>query len=124
MGFVTYRVGRAADADVRIDAPDVSRRQVEITLTVDGRYYVTDCGSASGTFIHDGGSWIPLKQGFVTPESTLSFGEARFRFSELIARLPSLPRTQGALVANPPSVRPRRKLGTGEVEFARGKERA
>ena len=48
--FVTFRVGRANDADVVLEDTRVSRRQIEITVTAQRRYFVIDCGSTGGPF--------------------------------------------------------------------------
>lgn len=119
MNFTTFRIGRSPNSDLHIDHPEVSRRQVEITVTLDGRYYLVDCGSSSGTFQHDGKDWVRLTQGYVEPETQLAFGQQRFRLRELLKRLPAAGARRQQPVAEPVSVRPRRKVETGEVEFAR-----
>lgn len=119
LGFITYRVGRATDADVHLDHPEVSRRQVELTRTPTGRYYLVDCAGSCGTYFHDGTDWVRLIQGYAMPDTRLRFGEHRLRLSDLLDRLPSS-REGVENKFEPVSVRPRRKLDTGEVELVRG----
>ncbi|GGU65022.1 hypothetical protein GCM10010259_64280 [Streptomyces daghestanicus] len=42
-------IGRAADADVALDDPDVSRAHCAVTVAADGRVSVADLGSTNGT---------------------------------------------------------------------------
>lgn len=119
MGFITYRIGRASDADLRIDDAEISRRQVELTVTQDGRYYLVDCASSVGTFRLDGNEWVRLEQGYVEPDTRLAFGQLRFKLSELLKRLPDADERRASKVSvEPVSVRPRRKVETGEVELS------
>ena len=43
--FVTFRAGRADDADVIFEDTRVSRRQIEVTVRAQRRYFVIGCGS-------------------------------------------------------------------------------
>jgi pSer/pThr/pTyr-binding forkhead associated (FHA) protein len=119
MRFQTYTVGRDGSADLCVDHPRVSRRQVEITVTAVGRYYVVDCGSRGGTHLWRDGAWTEFTQGYVQPEEKLAFGDLEFELREIIERLPR--RTPSdASGGDVVSVRPRRKRGTGEVERVQG----
>ena len=62
--FVTFRVGRADDADVVLEDTRVSRRQIEITVKAQRRYFVIDCGSTGGTRLHTDEGWPPFTQGY------------------------------------------------------------
>jgi len=115
LSFATFRIGRAKDADVHIDHAEVSRRQIELTITGDGRYYLVDCAGACTTFVDAGGGWTRWTQGYVPAEARLRFGERRLRLRDLLAACPMSARPPDT--AEPASVRPRRKVDTGEVEL-------
>lgn len=48
LGTGAHIVGRDADADIRLDAPSVSRKHARIVVTAEG-VFVEDCGSKNGT---------------------------------------------------------------------------
>ena len=84
----TYVVGRQQDCDLRLDDSTVSRRHAEVILTHD-RYYLTDCNSAGGTYIHEGAGWRQIRQEFVSAGARLRFGHCEItaaRFEALRAR--------------------------------------
>jgi adenylate cyclase len=69
-------VGRAIDCDVRIDDAHVSRRHASITR-IDGRYFLEDHGSTSGTALNGEpvGTRTPLRDG-----DEIAFGTVSGRF--------------------------------------------
>ena len=84
-----YLVGRQQDCDLRLDDSTVSRRHAEVILAPHGRYYLTDCNSAGGTYIHEGAGWRQLRQEFVSAGARLRFGHCEItatRFEALRAR--------------------------------------
>lgn len=46
-------LGRAADADLRLEDDGVSRHHARLTCTPEGRVYVEDLGSTNGTLVND-----------------------------------------------------------------------
>lgn len=83
--YSIYRIGRSAEADIRIDDSSVSRLHAELLLTSGGRYYLTDCASSGGTFLSRDGEWAPLKQDFVEPGEGLLLGRYRTDAKQLLA---------------------------------------
>ena len=70
----TYLIGRQQDCDLQLDDSTVSRRHAEVILAPDGRYYLTDCNSAGGTYIHESAGWRQIRQEFVSAGQRLRFG--------------------------------------------------
>ena len=107
------RVGRAAEAEVRLDDPDVSRLHCLVTVDDSGQLAVADLGSTNGTTV-DG---VPVAQQplALRPGSTLRLGESALRVEIAPAgrapsdpgrlppqeRLPTLPDGQGRLLLAP-----------------------
>lgn len=92
----TYVVGRQQDCDLRLDDSTVSRRHAEVILTPDGRYYLTDCNSAGGTYIHEGAGWRQIRQEFVSAGARLRFGHCEIT----AARFEAL-RPRGGAISGP-----------------------
>lgn len=115
MTFATYRVGRSKDADVYLEDSSISRRQVEVTVTPDLRYYVVDCHGTAGTYVRKGDSWELFQQGYLLPDADIAFGDLKLRLADIIKRLPKSPRVDDPVISDPVSVRPVRKIDTGEV---------
>ena len=65
-------LGRAPDADLRLDDPDVSRRHARLTLSPDG-LGLTDLGSTNGTQV-DGKPLSPGKQVTLRPGQAFTLG--------------------------------------------------
>lgn len=49
LGDGSYSVGRSSTADLLLNDSTVSRRHATLTITAEGSYAVTDCGSRNGT---------------------------------------------------------------------------
>ncbi|WP_207477374.1 FHA domain-containing protein [Arenibaculum pallidiluteum] len=74
----TYLVGRSPFADVVIADPSVAENHAEVVATKDGRLYVTDCGTTTGTWrpAADGsGRWEPIRQDFIRAEDPVRVGD-------------------------------------------------
>lgn len=119
--FTTFAVGRSASADIQFDDPSVSRRQIEITVTDQQRYYVTACGGSTPTHVWRDGQWNVLIQSYLEADAWLAFGSRKVHLRDLINEIYAVPRkTPGsAAQIEPVSVKPRRKVSTGEVEVIR-----
>lgn len=65
-------VGRGAEADVRIEDPDLSRRHAELSVSTDW-VRLADCGSTNGTVL--GGSRIGTEPVLLPPQTPVRLGE-------------------------------------------------
>jgi hypothetical protein len=124
----TLIVGRSSHADIVVADDSVARRHMEIVVTHDGRYYVTDCASGAGTWRavdmrNDKEVWEETRQAFVHPDQPLRLGTYRCTLSGLFAKLrPITVDERGAGYHDPgpkPVPRPRgpvaRDPRTGEI---------
>ena len=93
----------------------MSRHQIEITVTAQRRYFVIDCGSTGGTRLYRDGGWTPFTQGYVGADEQIAFGGFALPFSALVARLPASAGGGATPGFEPLSVRPLRKIDSGEV---------
>ena len=84
----TLVVGRSPFADVVMADPSIATHHAEIVLTDDGRLYLTDCASETGTWRLDepGGEqhWRPVRQAFVGEDEPLKLGEHRCTVRQLV----------------------------------------
>jgi hypothetical protein len=74
------RIGRATDADVPLDDPDVSRLHCAVTLTEDGRVTVADLGSTNGTTLD--GRDVGPREVRLAPGALLRVGESALRLTQ------------------------------------------
>lgn len=127
----TIRIGRARDADVRIDSQGVSRVHAKLTIDDRGGYLISDLGSTNGTFIFRPNRWVRVHSEPVEADERLRIGDFETSAMELesIARWPAS--TDGAGQASrplaagrasqddvenrPAGVRVKRNPSTGEV---------
>jgi hypothetical protein len=65
----------------------------ELVVTDDGRLYVTDCATDTGTWVRGEGSsgWQPVRQGFVRPDQPLRFGDHECTVDDLLRRHRGVP---------------------------------
>ena len=86
----TIVIGRSPYADVVLADATVARRHAEIVVTNDGRYYLTDCRTESGSWRRIAGEeadrdrWEKLRQGFVGADDLLRLGDHRCTLKELL----------------------------------------
>lgn len=73
-------LGREADCDIVLDAPQISRHHAELTFTGAG-WRVRDLGSANGTFVNDRSRKVD--NAVVTKDDVLFFGSYRFPVSRI-----------------------------------------
>lgn len=73
-------VGREADCDIVLDAPQISRHHAQMNFTGAG-WKVRDLGSANGTFINDRSQRI--EEAVVTEDDVVFFGSYRFPVSRI-----------------------------------------
>jgi hypothetical protein len=69
--------------------PSVATHHAEIVVTDDGRFYLTDCATESGTWRLDEAGrgdqhWRPVRQAFVRGDEPLKLGEHRCTADELV----------------------------------------
>ena len=115
MSFRTYTIGRSNNADIRLDHGSVSRRHAELTITADGRLFVTDRDSRLGTWVQRDGRWGRHRQGYVDGSEPVRFGEREVTLSNLV-RNEELPLKENPGY-EPLSIRPHRNPETGEIEL-------
>lgn len=85
----TVVVGRSPYADVVLADSSVARRHVEVVVTDDGRYFLTDCATATGcwrqvTSDHGREHWEKVRQGFVSSDDVLRLGDHRCTLKDLL----------------------------------------
>ncbi|MCX4859815.1 FHA domain-containing protein [Streptomyces canus] len=77
-------IGRAADADVPLDDPDVSRLHCAVTVAADGRVSVADLDSTNGTTLD--GTRVGTRPVRFPPGALLRIGESVLRLSPSAGR--------------------------------------
>lgn len=131
-----FKIGRSSKSDVVVDHASVSRIHAELVATDEGRYYLTDCDSANGTFRRLDSEWRRIRQEFVAPDEPIALGEYETTPRKLALSLSvskrgafipeaelevievGLPQSQRALIAGEVVVRktPQDDLPSGKVE--------
>ena len=117
----TLIVGRSPDADVTLADPSLAPRHAELVVTSAGRLHLTDCASATGTWLEARpGDWQRIRQAFVKPDSRVRLGDYICLARELASRpIPAHGEAApgGALAASEPARRGRieRDPATGEI---------
>jgi len=79
----TYVIGR--QGNIQLFDKTTSSRHAELVI-LDNQMYLTDLNSTNGTFIMDHGKRKPFKQGYISLDQTLSFGQHICTVRELVAR--------------------------------------
>lgn len=84
----TLVIGRSPFADVVIADASVAPHHAELVLTDDGRCYLTDCATETGTWRRaatTAADWVRVRQDFVDPREPLRLGDYRCTAAELTA---------------------------------------
>lgn len=84
-----FTIGRSRKSDVVIDHASVSREHAELVATEEGRYYLTDCSSANGTYRLKHGEWKQIRQEFIAPDEVIILGEYKTSARKLASALPT-----------------------------------
>ena len=131
----TYVIGRSAFADIVLADESVAPRHAEVVVTDDGRFHLTDCATATGTWRRIAAPrrrrsrapplWEPVRQAFVLDDESLRLGEHLCTLKDLLRTAAEVPGATGAQPAAPaaaagdaaPRVRGRveRDAKTGEI---------
>jgi hypothetical protein len=86
----TLVIGRSPSADVVIADASLAPHHAELVVTDDGRAYVTDCATDTGTWVQGEGrsasGWQPIRQGFVRPDQPLRLGDHECTVDDLLRR--------------------------------------
>ena len=96
----TLIVGRSSHADIVVADESVARRHMEVVITQDGRYFITDCATESGTWrvvdmADDKPVWEETRQAFVHPEQALRLGNFHCTLDGLFAKLAPITAEEG-----------------------------
>jgi len=129
----TYVIGRSDSADVVLADESVAPRHAEVVETDDGRFFITDCLTATGTWRRvsskeDGGAdgrplWEPVRQAFVQRGEPLRLGEHLCSLNDLLGTAPAgqaLPNAQPAWAPGPPTEQAQRLRGRVERDAKTG----
>jgi hypothetical protein len=129
----TYVVGRSDSADVVLADDSVAPRHAEVVETDDGRFYITDCVTATGTWRRvssgeEGGAdarplWEQVRQAFVRRDEPLRLGDHHCTLNDLLGAVPkdrALPNAQPAWASGPPAEQPQRLRGRVERDATTG----
>jgi hypothetical protein len=114
----TFVVGRSQFADISIADATVARRHLEIVLTDDGRLYITDCATESGSWRWVPGAdsrmgWQGIRQAFVDPAQRIRLGAYECTPRDLLRDVSSAAMGDGPGPATP---RAARESAAGPVE--------
>ena len=84
----TLVIGRSPSADVVIADASLAPHHAELVLTDDGRLYLTDCATDSGTWRQSdergASGWHPVRQAFVARNEPLRLGDHRCTANDLL----------------------------------------
>ena len=87
-----YAIGRAAECDIQLSDPSVSRVHADVQWLADGRLLIVDRDSTNGTFFYDGEQWRAFVRATVQPTARLRFGDCEVVASEIV--VPQAPASQ------------------------------
>ncbi len=80
----TQSIGRAADCDLVLDHPSVSRVHASVQATPEGYLAVLDGDSSNGTFLHRNGRWIRVRKVILGSGDRIRFGEQELPVEKLV----------------------------------------
>lgn len=78
-------IGREADCDLVIDSADIAGVQARLELCDDGRVYLLDAGSGTGTCLNRNEQWIKIHKIRLCVADRVRFGEVEISLPQLIA---------------------------------------
>lgn len=125
----TFVIGRdPRRVSVILSSDAVSAVHADLTVTADGRYYITDRHSYNGTYVDYGRGWERLTQGYVDADTPLLLADWQTTARQLLAQaasaapappqaaaLPPVPAKPRPLNGGDVLPRPRRDPSTGEI---------
>ena len=118
-GYSLYQIGRSSTADIQIGDSSVSRIHAELTVTRNGSYYLTDCGSGGGSFIARDGEWAPIQQQFIGATENILLGRYQTTAQKLVSLLKDRQAHSTEQTPSPvddlPAGPVRRNVETGEI---------
>ncbi|TFH75022.1 FHA domain-containing protein [Gammaproteobacteria bacterium LSUCC0112] len=97
-----YVAGRNKDCEIVFDDPTVSRQHLEIAVTADGRFYLTDMNSSGGTAILRNDQWVALRQAFVEKTDQIRLGELLMTVQELAIHIDNYNSSAGSAAGKKP----------------------
>ena len=113
--FSIYRIGRGSDVDIRIDDSTVSRVHAELVVTAKGAYYLTDCGSSSGSCVARNGEWQPVTQDFIASMDAILLGRYQTTVQQLMTMVNQGDQDVMRRKDDLPEGPVRRNVDTGEI---------
>jgi len=100
----TVVIGRSPSADVVIADGSLAPHHAELVLTDDGRLYLTDCATDTGTWRRgkdpgegdrESARWHPVRQAFIGPDEPLRLGDHLCSANDLLRRKAGAPLEAG-----------------------------
>lgn len=74
--YTEYTIGRSSSCDIVISNMSISKCHAEFVITSNGRFFLTDRCSSSGTYVlADVDRWERIKQSFIELKQPLMFGD-------------------------------------------------
>ena len=83
----TYTIGRGPKNNLQLDYDSISRLHLEMSVSLENEYFVTDCNSTNGTYLYDQDQWRKIRQSFVRIESKIRLGRHQTNIRELLDNL-------------------------------------
>jgi hypothetical protein len=85
-------IGRSRLADIMVPEATVARRHAELVIADDGRFFLTDCGTSTGTWrwVEEPGGdgrWQTIRQAFVDADGPLRLGDHRCTARDLLRQV-------------------------------------
>ena len=115
--FSEYKIGRE-NVDIILSDTGVSRLHAEMVVSADGRFYITDCNSKSGTYVYRNDNWIEIQQDFIDPREKITMGRRSYTPMELMSMAPQGRgggRSHVAVAASAPALKGKGPSGGGGV---------
>jgi predicted component of type VI protein secretion system len=97
-----YVVGRNKDCEIVLEDQTVSRQHLEVVVTADGRYYLTDMNSSGGTAVLRNNEWIAVRQAYVEKTDQIRLGELLMTVQELAIQINNYNSSSGSAAGKKP----------------------